>query len=176
LRARENAEWSAGCRICTRISGTGSARCQSGAAPWCEPYGRGMVAPKLGRSLVVKGEAPLGVAHVDRGRKCLNSLPRQTTDVASRHGPRAVPWRRALTLPLALWGFVGRRRPSHERPLPQRSRLVATARRRADATPSLPSSQRCGATTKLYDCRSQLIALANGREFYDFSIRHTQVL
>ena len=42
----------------------------------------GAAAPKLGRSLVVKGEAPLSVRHVDRGRKCLDSLPRQTVDIA----------------------------------------------------------------------------------------------
>src|SRR5436190_21617989 len=40
--------------------------------------------PKLRRSLVVKGEAPLRVRHVDRGRKCLDSLPRETVDIAQR--------------------------------------------------------------------------------------------
>jgi hypothetical protein len=47
----------------------------------CSRQARGG-SPKLGRSLVVKGDAPLGVRHVYRGRKCLDSVPRQTVDIA----------------------------------------------------------------------------------------------
>ena len=51
----------------------------------------GAAAPKLGRSLVVKGEAPLRVRPVDRGRKCLYSLSRETVDITqSMDSARAV--------------------------------------------------------------------------------------
>ena len=51
----------------------------------------GTAAPKLGRSLVVKGEAPLSVRHVNGRRKCLNRLPRQTVDVNLRNRPSVLP-------------------------------------------------------------------------------------
>ena len=48
----------------------------------------GAAAPKRGRSLVEKGEAPLSVRHVDRGRKCLDCFPRQRVEGAQGVGSR----------------------------------------------------------------------------------------
>jgi hypothetical protein len=53
----------------------------------------GPAAPKLGRSLVVEGETPFSVRHVDRCRKGLNSLLRQTVDIALDLDSRGPVWR-----------------------------------------------------------------------------------